>query len=472
MYHDFKIPGRMCIIALTGLLLAVFPIKAQNSESFILSKNLGKKMTKNVSIEETWNGSQWMNYTKKIISYDPGSNCLDEVNQKWSRSSWINDTRTLTSYDRLHLENAKVTFKWKKNGWEVIEGVRLYVDTVLNSCRLVLHNCDWEPQKKIWIAEDSIFYDVQGRIIRHVSNVYDSPEKLRSDIDAVTTSEYIYLSDDMWMESKTTNRSGKKRTEKELFRYRKIAQAPLIIFLIDCWDERINRWIQNTARLYRKNRNQFSVYDSIEESINGQSVPVYVDDENRDSSGNLISQRIIVRKYDENRKNWSGTYYKWERVRSNSENEYNMAESTFTLNASGGNWILTSYEKKLCRHPLKGGYEESGFYDENFKTWEYYQTIDTLHPSGIILSKENFFDLKRKQWIPLTDFSYSRAGDSISILKTWFDIDKNNWSNDSLFTIQTDASGAAISRTNLVWTQSGLFSERWDKVVKITYTRE
>ncbi|MBN1602089.1 MAG: hypothetical protein JW915_10800 [Chitinispirillaceae bacterium] len=471
MYHDFKISG--CITALAGLFLAVFPIKAQNNESINVSKYFGKKTTKNITIEETWNGSQWMNYTKKIISYDPGSNCLDEVNQKWSRSSWINDTRTLTSYDRLLLENAKVTFKWKKKGWEVIEGVRLYVDTVMNNgCRLVLHNCEWEPQKKIWIAEDSIFYDVQGRIKRHVSNDYDSPEQLRNDISAVTTSEYIYQGDDMWMETKITNHSDKKRIEKELFRYRKIAEAPLTIFMIDCWDERINRWIQNTARLYRKNKNRFSVYDSIEESINDQSVPVYVEDENRDFSGNLISQRIIVKKYDESKKNWSGTYYKWERVPSNSENEYNAAESTFTLNASDGNWILTSYEKKQCRHPLAGGYEECGFYDENLKTWEYYQTIDTLHSSGIILSKETFFDLRRKQWVPLTDYSYFRAGDSISVLKTWFDTDNNNWSNDSLFTIRTDASGAAISRTNLVWKQSGLFNERWDKVRKITYTRE
>jgi hypothetical protein len=469
MYHDLKSPG--CITVLVYLFLAVFTVSAQNGAPFVLSKYFGKKTVKNIAVEETWNGSQWMNYTKKITSYDIGSNCLDEVIQKWNGTRWTNESRILTCYDRLQLENAKVSYKWNKNYWEVIDGFRLYVDTVMNNGRrLVLHDCEWVPQKKIWIAEDSIFYDARGRILRHVSNDYNSPEDLKGDVKAMTTSEYIYQSDDIWMESKTTLHSDKKRTEKELFRYRKVADAPLTTFNIDCWDERINRWIQNTARLYRKDRNKFSVYDSIEESINGKPVPVYVDDENRDSSGNLVSQRLIIRAYDENKKKWSGTYYKWERVRSNSD--YYAAESTFTLSPSGGNWKLTSYEKKLCRHPLTGGFEESGFYDEDFKTWEYYQTIDTLHSTGILLNKENFFDRKGKRWIPLTDFSYSRAGDTISILKTWFDIDKNSWCNDSLFSIRTDASGTAISRTNLVWTQSGLFSERWNNVSKITYTRE
>jgi hypothetical protein len=151
--------------------------------------------------------------------------------------------------------------------------------------------------------------------------------------------------------------------------------------------------------------------------------------------------------------------------------EYCVAESSFTLDSYGKKWQLNSYEKKLCRLALNGKFEESGYYDKNVRDWEFVQSFDTLLPNGIHLNKEKFFDSEKKQWVPLTDYTYTESADTVFITKTGLNIYKNKWENDSLITIQLDSSGAIVSKINHVWTKDGLFTGKWERASRICYVR-
>jgi hypothetical protein len=455
------------------VLIGSVSIAEQIRKPLFVGINDEKNTVCNVAIQEEWRESAWINFAKSTVCYSFKSNYLKEEIQKWNGNEWLNESCKISCYDKLQFENAKVLYRWNKIGyWEMVEGERSYVDTIMNNgYRLILYNCLWEPKKKIWIAEDSIFYDLKGQISKQVSrdSVYSEESKKKTGV--VVTSEFLYLNENTWIEVQTTNYPEEKNVEKEQYRYRKINNFSIPAYIIDAWDEEVNGWILNTAKLFRKQNNSRCVYDSIEEIINGQATPVYISEEQRDISGNLMLRRIKIREYDEDKNEWNGNYYKWERSRCMSDKEYYAAESSFTLDSSGKSWQLNNYEKKVCRHPLNGKYEESAYYDKNLKELEFVQTFDTLLSSGILINKENFFDSEKKQWVPLTDFTYTQSEDTISIIKTSFDIDKNKWDNDSLIFIQVDSLGVIVSRINQVWTQDGLFTGKWKNASRINYKK-
>ncbi|NLE02805.1 MAG: hypothetical protein GX640_23305 [Fibrobacter sp.] len=454
----------------TFLFLIIMISQSKAADDRSISKS-GKIPQKTVMLEENWNESNWIKNLKTMISFDSTTGYYEEIIQKWNGSNWDNTTRKEMYFDKFKYNKATISYKWSSGQWILTSGFRSIVDTILkNGNRLVLYDVNWNPALKGWVADDSIFYDSKSRIKKRV--VKDTEVLNNKDtVKTITLSENIYQNDNIWIEVQSTWRSNSKQVDKERYRYRRTDDSSRECYSIDYWDDDANRWIPNTARLYRQSDFPSLVYDSLEEFINNKFVPVYVSLECRDPEGNLMQQHIYEKKFDESTGTWSGTSFKWDRTFNSHENRYIVAESTFVLDQYGKSWVLTGYENNQCRFPFDGGYTESGSYEDTFKMWEFDRSFDTLLPCGLLLSGENYCDIENKKWLPLTDFSYTQMNDSAIVVKSYFNIDKKNWINDSLFSLKLSPKGQVISRINHVWIQNGLFSGKWNKISKISYLR-
>lgn len=425
-----------------------------------------------VVIEEIWRGFDWINNTRQTLEYDAFGNCTTELWEKWDKAKWVNYRMVKHFFDNLYHNTSSVTYSWntKSANWELLEGTRSVIDTVNSKLnRTVLYNAQWDPVSKVWSASDSIIYDKKGRVIKTISRdrvIYGKDTLL-----VIETSENTYQSENNWVELSTTWRSDNKTTTSEQCRYRKISNIPLQYYAIDYWDKDANRWITNTGKLFRQMEGNRVVLDSLEEYINDKSVPVYVSAEIRDAKGNILQQRYWRKDIDESTNKWTGVYVKWDRSFKKDLNECTIAESVFVGDSSLNQWKLISYANKQSKVPNAGKIIETGDYITTLKQWEIERSFDTLTAHGILINGNQYFDEDKKQWISMLRFNTIGRSDSVSIVTEVLDLDKYEWTNDSLFILKLDNSGKVVSRVNHVWNKSGLFNANWEKTNRLTYLR-
>lgn len=432
------------------------------------------KYKEQVIIEEKWKGYNWSIDSRRTLTYDSHGNCISELIEKWNGNGWVREMMVKSTYDGLHQQVSSCKYKPKNNssGWDLIEGYRSKIDTTIGkSKRVVFYNAEWDQVNKTWIASDKIYYDNKGRIAKSVCREISYSDTSNDSIIFIETSENNYLNDNSWVEISNKLRSDKLKGESERFRYRQISDSGEKVYAVDVWDNEMNRWITNTARLFRKNTGNLIEIDSIEEIIGEKSIPVYVSAETRDSSGNILQYRVWQKNYNEEKKKWTGKYEKWDRVYNAVINNYTVAESVFVADSVGLNWKLIRYENKICKVPSAGDITESGYYEALINDWQYEKSFDTLASFGVFINGECFYDEVNKKWLPTLKCNISKDADSTKIITERLDMQNNEWKNDSLFVVRTDSQGKIMSRINYVWARTGMFNENWSKVSRITYTR-
>lgn len=453
------------------LLLMVLGTSNLFAKNPTASKN---KNREDVIIEEVWKGYNWSNNKRRTLTYDSAGNCISELSEIWKGSRWEKESLTQNIYDDLYYKTGMLKHKRNSSssGWELVEGYRMMIDTVKGkSERVVLHDAKWDPVKKCWFALDSVFYDKKGRVTKTVNIESYYSDETNDSIQIINTVENNYLNNNCWIETNKTWRSDNKKTESERYRYRRVGNSSPQEFTIDYWENGMNRWIPNTAKLFRNVEGSQIITDSLEEYVDDDLVPVYVYSQVRDSNGNLLLNRVWQKGLDEQTKKWSGKYWKWERNYNDNMKSYSIAESLFVADDSGKKWNLVSYENKICKIPSSGDVIESGQLEEISNVWQYEKYFDTLAVSGVFLNGELYYDEIKKKWVPTLRCSIKKETDSTVVTTELLDLGKNEWKNDSLFVVRTDSEGKTISRINYVWTRSGLLNGSWVKTSRMTYIR-
>lgn len=468
MKNYFRLLGALQIasillLSITSLVIAQSVLKSIGQEK--------KCNLKQVLIEETWRGFSWTNNVKLTKAYDTNYNCISQMKEVWNGTKWEPESLEKSSYDKLHRKVSNEFYKWNKKAGkgELVNGTRDVIDTVNNkSNRLVLYDAVWDPDKKYWAADDSEFYDKTGKIIKSVDKNITVSDITGDTLVTIETSENNYQSDKVWVETNKKWRSDSKKTEMEKYRYRQIKIIPIQCYSIDYWDEKMNRWIVNTAQLFKINSNKVEV-DSIEEIIDDKSVPVYVSFKVKDDNGNILTRRYWSKSKNEVTGKWDGTYFKWERNYSVKQNRFFVAESMFVANTSGTGWQLKSYQNEICKTPSAGKIIEYGNYEKKLNLWSYERSFDTLTSCGIVLAGEEYFDEEKREWMPTVRFNSIQNSDSIVITTELLDMGSGEWGNDSMFVVRRDRNGNVLSRLNYVWTKTGMLNAEWIKANRQTY---
>ncbi len=466
-----RIICRKLIILKTALLLMAFGTSvlfAQNPTS------LKDKNREDVIIEEVWKGYSWSSNKRRTLTYDFTGNCISEMTEKWNGSKWEKESLIQSSYDDLHYKVCLMVHKRNSSstGWELMEGYRMLIDTIKGkSERVVLYDAQWDAAKKQWFAPDSIFYDKKGRVIKTVNiEKFYSNEKNDS-FHIVNTVTNNYLNNNSWVETNKKWRSDTKKAESERYRYRKVGNSAPQEFAIDYWDNTMNRWIANTAKLFRNVEGNQIKTDSLEEYIDDEFVPVYTSSQIHDTNGNLLMHRFWQKSLDEQTKKWDGKYWKWERNYNSSTKSYTVAESLFVADNSGEKWNLVSYENKTYKVPSSGDIIEWGQLEDISNVWQYEKYFDTLTIGGVFLNGEFYYDEEMKKWIPTLRYSINKEPDSTVITTELLDLRNNEWKKDSLFVVRLDSEGKTISRVNYIWTRSGVLNGNWIKASRMTYIK-
>ncbi|NLL12892.1 MAG: hypothetical protein GX267_05765 [Fibrobacter sp.] len=466
-----RISNKKWLFLKIALMLMFWGTPNLSAQNPTVSKN---KNREDVIIEEVWKGYNWSNHKRRTLTYDSAGNCISELSEIWNGTKWEKESLIRSIYDDLHYKTGILIHKRnsKSSGWELVEGYRMMIDTIKGkSQKVVLHDAKWDPVKKCWFAPDSIFYDKKERVIKTVNIENYFSDETNDSIQIINTVENSYLNNNCWIETNKTWRSDNKKTESERYRYRKVGNSSPQEFTIDYWDNEMNRWIPNTAKLFRSVEGNQVKTDSLEEYFDDQLIPVYVSSQIHDSNGNLLLHRFWQKSLDEQTKKWSGKYWKWERNYNAHMKSYTVSESLFIADNSGKKWNLVSYENKLCKVPSSGDIIEWGKLEDISNVWQYEKYFDTLTVSGVFLNGELYYDEKMKKWVPTLRCNIKKETDSTVVTTELLDPGNNEWKNDSLFVVRTDSEGKTISRVNYVWTRSGLLNGNWVKASRMTYIR-
>lgn len=441
------------------------------SQSQLKNDEIKKTQLNEVIIEETWRGFSWNKNTKITRNYDTNQNCINVMKENWNGTRWEKETLEKYSYDKLHRKLSSEFYSWnmKTGKWELVEGSREVFDTLNNkSNKVVLYEAVWNPSKKRWDSSDSIYYDKKNRIIKSVSKEISISDYNNDTLIIIETNDYNYQTDKIWVETNKVWRSDTKKTDIEKYRYRQIKTTPTQVYMIDIWDDRMNRWIPNTASLYRIYSDNIET-DSIEEIINNEPVPVYVSSKIKDNDGNVMVDYYWSKSVDEKTGKWNGTYVKWQRECDNNQKRVAIVESVFVADSNGSQWQLKSYQNETCKIPSAGNIVENGNFEFNINLWSFERSFDTLINSGINLTGEEYFDEEKKKWMPTLKFTSKVGSDSTVISTELLDMDNGQWSNDSMFVVRYDKDGKIISKTNHVWARAGLLNGDWVKASRQTY---
>lgn len=441
------------------------------SQSHLKNDEIKKTQLNEVIIEETWRGLSWNKNTKMTRNYDTNQNCISVMKENWNGTKWEKETLEKYSYDKLHRKLSSEFYSWnmKTGKWELVEGSREVFDTVNSkSNKVVLYDAVWNLSEKRWDSSDSIYYDKKNRIIKSVSKEISISDYNNDTLIKIETNNYNYQTDKIWIETNKVWQSDTKKTDIEKYRYRQVENEPMQIYMIDYWDDRMNRWIPNTASLYRTHSDNIET-DSVEEIINDKPVPVYVSSKLKDNDGNVIVNNYWSKNVNEKTGKWNGTYVKWQREYDDNQKRVAIVESVFVADSNGSQWQLKSYQNEICKIPSAGNIVENGNFEFNINLWSFERSFDTLINSGINLTGEEYFDEEKKKWMPTLKFTSKVGSDSTVISTELLDMDNGQWSNDSMFVVRYDKDGKIISKTNHVWARAGLLNGDWVKASRQTY---
>ncbi|MFW6253289.1 MAG: hypothetical protein ACOC41_00020 [Chitinivibrionales bacterium] len=421
-----------------------------------------------VILKDAWRGFSWTSDYRQTHTHDSNGKCIGILHERWNGLRWKKDRLERFLYDDLHYQTAGLIYRWDKTGnWKLIGGANARIDTTnASGNRVVLYNAQWDPMRSFWVAGDSVIYDKRGRVVKMTNRSYDVSNSGRDSVLIIKTIENTWQGKTNWVEDTYTKRSDSKQTTLERCRYRQVGDSIMQTFTIDYWDSSIKGWLSNTAMLFSMKDSAGLAYDSIVELINKRPVPVYVESELRDNSGNTLRHRVMYKSYDKKGEPVSGSFYKWERGHL-CQNQFTIAESTFTYDGSTGRWELLYYENQRCNISTDKKATEWGYFAES-EEWEQVRSFDTLTSCGIKIKAEQYYDKEKKRWLPLVHFRERGDSDSTIITTEIMDLETGDWIYDSMYVVQLNDKGKIEKRTNYVWKRTAL-NGNWSKDSRMTY---
>ncbi len=465
---SIKLNGRFAKAAFTASIL--FSPIILNDNSFAAEIRTPYISRQEIIIRDIWKGFHWINDFKITLSYDSADKCVSKIYENWNGTRWEKVLWEQFTYDDLHYLTDSLVYKWDgQSGWKLIGGTRMVIDTLdSGGNKLILYGAQWHYSKKLWNAQDSVFYDRDDRVIKIVSRSVEY-SKFGDSTTTIKTIENTWHDENKWVEENETWRSDTRETDVEKYRYRKTGNLPLPTFAVDYWDASLKNWISNTAMLFSvKDTNGFA-YDSIVELIDDRPIPTYVESQLRDSGGNLLLHRVWKKDINEQTNKSTGYYYKWERIPQASRKAYTETESTFVMDTSANNWKLVSYENRIHTHPAN--MTEWGYYDGAEGKWEQVRAYDTLVSCGMVIKGEEYYDANEGRWYPMVNFLEEKDKDSTVITTEVLDLEKNEWVLDSLFVIRLDSEGKIKNRINYAWERVSALRGDWVKHSRVVYMR-
>jgi hypothetical protein len=417
--------------------------------------------------------TKWDNTLRSTSTYDSLGRITEEITEKWNGKKWNNFSKNEFQYERFFQEIATYNYDWNSKGsiWILGDGSRKYLDTLdKKGNRLYLENLTYDKVNKKWEATDSTFYDNKKRIEKTVSKNRDSSSMRLNTNETIETCDYYYQSDNVWIETYKTYTTNSKGINVERLRYRKKNDGPTIQYAVDYWDSQTNRWIPNTAQLYRKYENGKIVLDSMEEVINDKSIPVYLYTEMQSIDGQLTVQRYWKKSFDEKTNKWKGSCYKSESRFDKSSGTFYKTDSTFVAHEDGQSWILSYFEKEDNSIPSRFYNLISGEFKDSLGQWEYSGDRDTVTSCGIKLNIGQYFNEQKMCWLPEKRFTTSKNGDTLCIISQLYDFELDDWENVSMMSVLLGVDSLVKERIDWNWTRS-MLNGKWEQTKKISYNR-
>ena len=72
-------------------------------------------------LNQSWNGSAWVNVNQSIFAYDVNSNQISNLFQDWNGSSWDNYSLNNYTYDGNNNEISRLAQNWNGSSWDNAE---------------------------------------------------------------------------------------------------------------------------------------------------------------------------------------------------------------------------------------------------------------------------------------------------------------------------------------------------------------
>ncbi len=76
---------------------------------------------------QTWNGSAWVSSEKYSCTYDANNNLINELWQEWNGSALENSKQYLYTYDSNKNQISETRQNWNGNAWENVSKMELYI---------------------------------------------------------------------------------------------------------------------------------------------------------------------------------------------------------------------------------------------------------------------------------------------------------------------------------------------------------
>ncbi len=134
---------------------------------------------------EIWDGSDWINNTFELYTYDEFSNMVTAVGSVWLDNAWVTDTQNSYTYDDNSNMIEGLTEKWQNGDW-----VNFYKETYTYSTaneRLTFVAETWDSLE--WVNNNNISYtyDELGFLTQAVAQIWADSNWVNN-----TNEEYVY----------------------------------------------------------------------------------------------------------------------------------------------------------------------------------------------------------------------------------------------------------------------------------------
>ena len=139
-----------------------------NATQFTYTYDASKNRTSFINI--SWNGSDWVNINQIIYTYDANNNQTSELDQNWNDSVWVNILQYNYIYNINNKPSNELTQYWSNNSWANY-GRNIYTYDVTDSLTGKLYQ-SWNDS--VWVnnSKSSYTYDVSNKVTNQLDQYW------------------------------------------------------------------------------------------------------------------------------------------------------------------------------------------------------------------------------------------------------------------------------------------------------------
>ncbi len=371
-----------------------------------LGKRLAQDSWRESSIEENWNGAEWVNNYRDSIIYHTDGDIAEEFSWTWTDAGWVYRSRYQNmSSGELH-KNEYREWEWDAAAeeWTLSGGSRGMIDSVnQDGDRIVYIDAYYADDG--WYADEKIVFDNQNRIIAEHS-YGDLTEYAWNDTGFVMASE-LYITENGSIDSSSMSITAWKEQSRS---------GDTVEYLVDEWDDEAAAWDESVYKVFRVWGNGQPVYDSGAIDFNGEWMPFMVESEYvSDDSAHYLAREIEM-DYDAINEVWSGEHY-IEEVNVHNADSVTMHAFYLQWNAETTLWdtVMVVAMSVWHEHGRECGAYEALSYDSDNDVW-----IGTAYADSFVehfgsIAIKSYWDDEAREWKPAVQYSFTDSADNILI---------------------------------------------------------